>query len=172
VEIDLGAGLLTVRGGSGGLATTKFTYNVDGWKPTVDYKLEGTRGTLTVSQPRGPMVIATNTRNEWDVALSQAIPIDLRVNTGAGKSDLMLGGLSLTSVNIAGGAGELRADLSGDWSRSANVDISGGVGKISVLLPSAGGCGRRPRPVSAASPPPASPEPAPPGRMRNTADRR
>lgn len=136
VVVDLGAGELTMQGGSSGLATMTFIYNVDSRKPTVDYAVSGTRGTLKISQPQGPMVFGTTARYEWGVKLSDSIPIDLRVTTGAAKSELNLRGLSLTAVRIAGGAGELGVDLSGDWNASAKIEISGGVGKIGVLVPS------------------------------------
>jgi hypothetical protein len=139
VEVDLGTGELTLGGGSTGLATTTFTYNVERLKPTVDYTVKDSRGTLVIAQPKAPIAIGSGMHNQWDVKLSNTIPIDLKINTGAGKSDLNLRGLNLVSANVAGGAGELRADLSGSWKKSVQVTIAGGVGKISVLVPTSVG---------------------------------
>jgi hypothetical protein len=139
VEVDLGAGQLTLAGGSSGLATTKFTYNVESWKPTVDYTVSNSRGTLVIAQPNAPVAVGKSVRNDWDVRLSNSIPLDLKINTGAAKSTLTLGGMALVSATISGGAGELQADLSGDWKKSAEIDVNGGVGKISVQLPSSVG---------------------------------
>jgi hypothetical protein len=139
VEVDLGAGELTLGGGSTALATSTFRYNVDGWKPTVDYTVKGGRGTLVIAQPHTSIALGKSTVNEWNVTLSDAVPIDLKVNTGAGTSDLTLGGLDLSSVEVSGGAGELRADLSGGWSKSVHISINGGVGQVNVLLPTSVG---------------------------------
>lgn len=139
VEVNLGAGQLTLAGGSSALATTKFTYNVESWKPTVDYTVSNGRGTLVIAQPNVPVAVGKSVRNDWDVRLSNSIPLDLKINTGAGKSTLNLSGMTLVSAAISGGAGELQADLSGEWRRSVEIDVNGGVGKVTVQLPSSVG---------------------------------
>jgi len=74
-----------------------------------------------------------------DVQLNNAIPIDLKLNVGVGKAELNLSGLTLNTVDIAGGAGELRLDLSGVWTQSVESNIEGGVGKVMLRLPNAVG---------------------------------
>ena len=91
------------------------TYNVARLKPEVEY----TDGTLVVRQPDAEGLPAlrgiTDFRNEWDLRLNDEVPMDLRVEMGAGTSDLQLAGLSLTGLDISLGAGISTVDLSGDW---------------------------------------------------------
>jgi hypothetical protein len=135
VEINLGAGNLEVTGGTEKLLEADFNYNVAKLKPEVKY----TNGTLVVRQPdaRGLPVLQgiTDYRNEWGLRLNDAVPMDLRVDVGAGTSDLHLAGLSLTGLDIILGAGIYTVDLSGDWARDLDVTIDAGAADISVLLP-------------------------------------
>jgi hypothetical protein len=135
VEINLGAGNLEVTGGTEKLLEADFNYNVAKLKPEVKY----TNGTLVVRQPdaRGLPVLQgiTDYRNEWGLRLNDKVPMDLRVDVGAGTSDLHLAGLSLTGLDIILGAGIYTVDLSGDWARDLDVTIDAGAADISVLLP-------------------------------------
>jgi hypothetical protein len=135
VEINMGAGNLEVTGGADKLMEADFTYNVAELKPEVKY----TDGTLVVQQPESEglpdLRRITDFRNEWDLRLNGEVPMDLRVDVGAGGSDLQLAGLSLTRLDITLGAGGSTIDLSGDWARDLNVTIDAGAGDITVRLP-------------------------------------
>ena len=135
VQIELGAGDLQVTGGAEKLVEADFTYNVAELKPDVEY----TDGTLVVRQPESRGLPAlrdfTDFRNEWGLRLNDAVPMDLRVDVGAGAGDLRLSGLSLTGLHITLGAGTSMIDLSGDWMRDLNVTVNAGAGDITVRLP-------------------------------------
>lgn len=139
VELLLGAGELKLsalepRAGSN-LAEAAFTYNIVSWQPTVDYTVNQGVGNLVIAQPKTTVVLPQQIRYEWDVKLNQTIPLDLKLDMGAGKATLDLRGLTLNTVNIAAGAGELQMDLSGAWAQSAAITIEGGVGKVTLRLP-------------------------------------
>lgn len=143
VELLLGAGELQLsalepRAGSN-LAEATFTYNIVSWQPTVDYTVNQGVGNLVIAQPKTTAVLPQQIRYEWDVKLNPAIPLDLKLDMGAGKATLDLRGLTLNAVNIAAGAGELQMDLSGAWAQSAAITIEGGVGKVTLRLPKAVG---------------------------------
>jgi hypothetical protein len=55
----------------------------------------------------------TDYRYEWDLRLNDDVPMELHVDVGAGRADLKLGSLSLTRLDVAGGAGALTVDLTG-----------------------------------------------------------
>jgi hypothetical protein len=135
VEINLGAGDLTVAGGAQKLMEADFTYNVDRLKPELNY----TEGTLVLRQPENEGLPdlrgITDFRNEWDLHLNNEVPMDLRVEIGAGASELRLRGLSLTGLYITLGAGGSMIDLSGDWAHDLSVVIEAGAGDITVRLP-------------------------------------
>ena len=136
VKINVGAGDLEVTGGAEKLLEADFTYNVAELKPEVEY----TNGALVLSQPeskglRLDLRSIADFRNEWGLRLNDLVPMDLRVEMGAGTSDLQLAGLSLTGLDITLGAGGSVIDLSGDWARDLNVSMNAGAGDITVRLP-------------------------------------
>jgi hypothetical protein len=131
VNLDMGAGDLKVGSGTSKLAQAYFTYNVPVWKPVVDYG----NGNLTIRQPGGGHSHAGNVQYQWDVRLGREIPIDLRVNFGAGDAQLDLGSLDLRDVNVEMGVGRMIMDLRGDPTHDYTVHIQGGVGEAKVQLP-------------------------------------
>ena len=68
--------------------------------------------------------------------LNDEVPIDLRVQMGAGESDLDLDSLALTGLTFEMGAGRTTVDLTGDYKQDFDASIQGGVGQATVLLPS------------------------------------
>jgi len=135
VEINFGAGDLTLSGGAQELMEADFTYNVANLKPEVEYA----DGTLVVRQPESNGFPAlqriTEFRNEWGLRLYEDVPMDLSVDVGGGTSDLQLAGLSLTSLNVNQGAGQSTVDLTGDWARDLDVTIDAGAADLTVRLP-------------------------------------
>ena len=86
VEIKMGAGKLKVGGGvkaANGLLDADFTYNVPRWKPEVNYSPSGDQGRLTIEQPSGGSSHG-NTRYDWDLHLAEKVPMEMRVEMGAG----------------------------------------------------------------------------------------
>ncbi|HMD99837.1 MAG TPA: toast rack family protein [Terriglobia bacterium] len=137
VEIKMGAGKLKVGSGvkaANGLLDAEFTYNVRRWKPEVHYARNGDQGQLTIEQP-GDGGSHGNTRYDWDLRLANKVPTEMSVNIGAGKADLILGGLALTNLDVNLGAGETNVDLTGDWKNDFSGHIKGGVGKATIRLP-------------------------------------
>jgi hypothetical protein len=134
VEIDMGAGELNVTGGAAELLEANFTYNVAELKPEVDYS--GDKLTIRTPDVRtgiGSLFDAADYRYEWDLRLNDAVPMEMKVAVGAGKTSLKLGSLSLTRLDVAGGAGEVQVDLSGSTSLT-RLDIGGGAGALTLDL--------------------------------------
>jgi hypothetical protein len=135
VNINMGAGNLTVTGGAEKLLEADFNYNVAKLKPEVEY----TDGTLVVQQPEteGLPVLQgiTDFRNEWNLQLADQVPMKLKVNMGAGTSDLQMAGLSLTRLDVILGAGVSTVDLNGNWARDLDVTIDTGAADTTVRLP-------------------------------------
>lgn len=135
VEINFGAGDLAVTGGAETLLEADFTYNVAKLEPVVKY----TDGTLVLRQPdtRGlpDLRNITDFRNEWDLRLYDEVPMSLKVEVGAGNSELQLAGLSLTRLDVSLGAGQSTLDLSGDWARDLDITLDTGAADSTVILP-------------------------------------
>ncbi len=158
-EIEMRAGTLKIAGGADALMEADFVYNVDEWKPVVSYEVEAGRGDLSVRMPRGQWSnFGEGVKYEWDLRLNDDVPVDLYVELGAGESRLDLASLhlmrlkvmtgagethvdvggnpTLTKLNIYSGAGEVELDLVGHWDHDLDASIKGGVGEITVKLPS------------------------------------
>jgi hypothetical protein len=156
VELRMGAGKVTVRGGASDLMNATFSYNVSAWKPIVDYVVTNDQGRLLVREPSGTYSFSAKYRYDWDIRLNNSTPIDMEVKTGAGNanidlSDMMVRTLTvdagassasikgspraMTSMDVKTGVGSVNIDLTGDWMNSATVNVSGGVGSIKIIVP-------------------------------------
>jgi len=153
-NIRLGAGNLQIEGGATDLLEAEFVYNVAEWKPEIEYAAER----LTVKQPPSKKLpFDEDVRYEWDLRFNDDVPLDLRVNFGAGEAEIDLGSLAVQTLDMklgAGdveidtegnetlerleldmGAGDVRLDLRGAWTDDVDVTIQGGLGKTTVRLP-------------------------------------
>jgi hypothetical protein len=137
VQIKFSAGKLKVEGGANSLMDATFRYNVADWKPKVNYGVNGSQGELVVSSqseniklPVGREVI-----NEWTIQLKDAVPLDLEIQTGAGESNLNLSALDLSTLRVEVGAGATDLDLGGNWDHDVTAQVTGGVGELSLKLP-------------------------------------
>lgn len=135
VRIEMPAGRLTVMGGADVLAQATFRTNAVGWDPRVDYRLNGDEGVLVVNQIGDDIPLGGELINEWDLQLSNAVPINLAIDTGAGEAELDLRGLDLSALQIQFGAGKTKLDLSSALDHDLRVTIDGGVGELSVSVP-------------------------------------
>jgi hypothetical protein len=136
VSIAVGVGKLNVTGGAEGLLDARFEYNLPDWKPEVSYEVKEGFGRLTIEQP-ATVVGATwpsNVRYEWNLRLSDKVPMDLDVEMGVGKMDIDTRGINLRHLKVHAGVGEGRIDLSGTTT-DLTADVEAGIGKLKLLLP-------------------------------------
>ncbi len=134
VELNMGAGEMTLRGGAQKLLEGRFEYNVPSWKPKVTNSVVGSHAAVTIQEPDSVRP-GGNRRYAWDLELNNKVLLDLALNCGAGRARLDLGDLDLRSVDVHMGAGEVDLDLRGHPRRDYDVNISGGVGQATVRLP-------------------------------------
>jgi hypothetical protein len=135
-NITMGVGRLRIAGGAEQLLDAQFTYTIPKWRPIVQYDVSGTKGNLVVRQPTAERIVPdTNVRYEWDLRLNNDVPMDLKVDLGAGQSNIDLRGLNLGKLDLNTGAGHVIVDLTGDWQRDVTTTINAGVGNLTVRLP-------------------------------------
>jgi N-terminal domain of toast_rack, DUF2154 len=132
VDLRMGAGEMKVDGGAQKLLVADFTYSAA--KPDVRYNSTGVRGYLTVEQT-GHNKISGNNTYRWDLKFNNDVPIDFQVHFGAGQARLNLGSLSLRSVDVEMGVGQIDMDLRGQPKRDYDVHVRGGVGEATIYLP-------------------------------------
>jgi len=135
-DLRMGAGELNLSGGADALMEADFSYNVAEWEREVNYEVSGDTGELSVKQDIIAGVPVGEARNEWDIRLNDEVPTDLNVQMGAGESNLDLDSLTPTGLTLHMGSGKTTVDLTGDYARSLDANIQGGVGEATVLLPS------------------------------------
>jgi hypothetical protein len=134
-RFKMSAGELSIKGGARDLMEGYFEYNVDLWKPDVDYFVSGQKGRLTVKQARRTGIPLGDSKNKWDVNLSNDIPIELKLDFGAGEGHLDLREIDLRDLDIDMGVGELTIDLTGKLKEDLKVTIDGGIGSATIYLP-------------------------------------
>jgi hypothetical protein len=135
VHLTMGAGRLRVGSGTSKLMQAYFTYNRPAWKPEMRYG----SGDLTIIQPSTHNMRMGNHKYEWDLRFAQDVPLNFHVKFGAGEGELDLGSLTLTNVDVEMGVGSLKLDLRGVPKHDYRVNIEGGIGEATVLLPSSVG---------------------------------
>jgi hypothetical protein len=136
VGLRMGAGELRLRGAEqAALLEASFEFNRERLRPEIDYHVTGDKGVLVVRHGRHRGINFGPVRNRWDLRLDRAVPLDLDVDLGAGKSDLDLRGLKLERVEIDMGVGEMDVDLRGPHAAGFLVKIDGGVGSGKLALP-------------------------------------
>lgn len=134
VTLKMPAGKLDVHGGSTKLMDGDFTYTRPVTKPEVHYDASGFRGRLLVEEPGGSHH-GDFSKYHWDLRFNDEKPMDLEVNFGAGEGRLDLGSLTLRSLTVHMGVGQLRLDLRGKPKNDYRVSVHGGVGELTIYLP-------------------------------------
>lgn len=136
VDLSVNIGSLRVTGGAEGLADAEFRYNVAEWKPKVDYSERGDRARLAIGQPdHQERSIPDKAKSEWEIRLNSGVALSLVLDMGIGESVLVLGGTSLTDLDIDQGIGEMTLDLTGEWADALDVNIDGGIGSATIRVP-------------------------------------
>jgi hypothetical protein len=134
IDLRMGGGELRISGGAQDLMSADFDYNVSSWKPEVRYDATAGLANLSIEQPSSQTTFVSAT-NQWNVRLNDDIPADITVRLGGGEAHLNMGSLSLRSVQIEMGAGEVDLDLRGTPKQSYDVRVRGGAGEATVHLP-------------------------------------
>lgn len=111
--LSFGAGELALTPASiENLVEGRATYNVKEFKPeiiTSGSRVEIKTGDLEIN---GIPDFGGDYINKWDLNLAEEVPMDLKINAGAYKSDLELGGLTLENLQITDGAADVRLRFS------------------------------------------------------------
>jgi len=134
-DLNMPAGLLTLTGGASRLLDANFRYDDSDEKPVVDYSVSGDQGQLTVRQSRDEDIHFGNDGSEWDLRFGDTAPLDLKLEMGAGQSNIGLNGLNVEHLDVHMGAGELNLDLTNVKNPNLKANIEGGVGHASIRLP-------------------------------------
>lgn len=71
---------------------------------------------------------------DWNIGLSPDVPIDLSISGGVGAANFDLSELQITDLNVSSGVGEITLNLPSTGERF-EARVSSGVGKINLTIP-------------------------------------
>ncbi len=133
--LEMGAGELNLSGGSSHLLEADFDYRSSSGIPRVDYTVSGSTGDLRVSQDDSDSHIRTTSDNHWTLHFANDVPLEIKIEMGAGRGNLRLRDIQISRLNLDIGAGQVDIDLTGDRKSDLTADIEGGVGEANIRLP-------------------------------------
>ena len=132
--VQMPAGQLQIEGGAERLMEADFFQGPSWPAPSVDYSVEQGVGTLAINQQSAAQWMA-NSDNTWKLKVNDEVPLELKVDVGAGRSDLNLSKVDLARLELNVGAGQANVDLTGERGKDLQAEIHGGVGEAVVRLP-------------------------------------
>lgn len=139
IDIQMPEGELQLSNGASKLLDADIAYNRSLGTPDFSYQVTGSEGQLVIRQDNSSHVHFApdfgGRDNNWNLRLGNNIPMELKIEIGAGRGNLRLGNLPLTKLDLQMGAGSVTADLRGSWKNNLDVHIQGGVGSATILLP-------------------------------------
>jgi N-terminal domain of toast_rack, DUF2154 len=135
-SLEAGTGEVIVGGGSGHLVDADFEYGNTYDAPRVDYSVANGVGQLTISQDNGGSHTHFGSHdNKWNLHFTKDVPLELRIEMGAGRGDLRLRDLQVNRLDVSMGAGQVDLDLTGDRKNDLTANLEGGVGQATIRLP-------------------------------------
>jgi hypothetical protein len=134
VSVQSGAGEVNVSGGAPRLLDADFNYGYSFSSPQIDYKVESGVGQLTITQDSTGAHFGTS-HNGWNLRFSNDMPLEIKVEMGAGEGRFHLRDLQVSNLRLEMGAGHVDVDLTGDRKADLSADIQGGVGQATIHLP-------------------------------------
>jgi hypothetical protein len=134
-SVEAAAGQLNISGGSNRLLDADFAFSDSYAIPQVNYHIDSGVGQLTISQDDHDTPFGIS-HNDWNLHFSNDVPLELKVDMGAGHGNFRLRDLLLTRLTVNMGAGQVDVDLTGDRDKDLDADIEGGVGQATIRLPS------------------------------------
>jgi hypothetical protein len=132
--LKLGAGQITIRGGATHLFEADFQFGPSYKKPRIEYTVSGGAGDLALTQDEKTPAFA-HSENEWSLRFADDVPLELKIDLGAGKEDLQFRNMNLRKLDLNVGAGQVNIDLTGERKQDLDVVIEGGVGEANIRLP-------------------------------------
>jgi N-terminal domain of toast_rack, DUF2154 len=134
VSLEASAGEFNIGSGSSHLLDADFNYSDSYETPRVDYNVADGVGHLSISQDdQGAHFGASH--NQWNLRFSNDVPLELKVEMGAGRGHLSLRDLPVTRLDMTMGAGQADLDLTGDRKKDLIANLEGGVGQVTIRLP-------------------------------------
>jgi N-terminal domain of toast_rack, DUF2154 len=134
VSLAASSGEFNIGGGSSHLLDADFNYSSSYETPRVEYNVADGVGHLTISQDDGSTHFGAK-HNQWNLRFNNEVPLELKVEMGAGRGQLRLRDMAVTRLEMSMGAGQADLDLTGDRKSDLLANLEGGVGQVTIRLP-------------------------------------
>ena len=125
--------VVTIRDGASSLLNAKLRYN-EMLKPDVTYAVDGSAGTLDISQPASENLKSRDLDNVWDLQFGADAPIDLKTNVTSGDTKIDLSTLRLSSLKSGASSGNVAASIGGNQEALTSIDLSTTSGSVGLDL--------------------------------------
>jgi len=158
-ELSFTAGELNINSSTNQLSEGTYRFNIDKWKPEITYTEENLTGYLKIKSANERDNYNYDDKDNciWDLSMNKKVKNDLTIKMIAGKGNIdlqdcdlkrfhfsMVAGeviislknTSVPNMEFKAGAGSAVIDLSGKWNNDLNANIKGGVGELTLKLPS------------------------------------
>src|SRR5882762_502182 len=106
VSMETGSGELNISSGSSHLLDADFNYSDSYETPHVDYNVADGVGHLSISQDN-PGTRFGRSHNQWNVRLGKDVPMELKIEMGAGRGELRLRDMTVTGMEMTLGDGHV-----------------------------------------------------------------
>lgn len=133
-KLEMGAGQLTINSGATHFMDADFNFTDTYDEPRVESSVTNGVGQVTITQDSRSVHMGRS-QNDWNLHFNKDVPLELRIDMGAGQGNLHLRDVPITRLDLNIGAGQVDVDLTGDRKADLSVDIEGGVGQASIRLP-------------------------------------
>lgn len=134
VELEMIGGEMRISGGSDDLLDAEFSYNVEEWKPEIEYDVRDGQGGLSVRQP-DVLRSGSGARNEWDIHLNEKLLMSLKAGLENGNSALSLNSSSLEKLELSVRNGNIEAELTGNQPLLEELELANSNGNVILGLP-------------------------------------
>jgi hypothetical protein len=139
VRITMGAGEVTLRGGSPSAALVEATVfsKAPEWQPDITQSINGSVKSVIITDKghHGKTWFAVDSPNSWEILVNDQIPVDLTADVGAGDNHLDLGTLNLASLVVNNGVGDTEIDFGRNRLGPYHAEIHNGVGDLTIRIP-------------------------------------
>jgi len=134
MSIKMPAGELRMSGGAQQALEADFSYGGSWTSPAIDYSVSDGVGEMDITQGSGNNLVVSSD-NTWNLKVNDSIPLDLKVDVGAGRGEFRFAKVDLTRLELNIGAGQANVNLSGERAKDLEAEIQGGVGEATIRLP-------------------------------------
>jgi hypothetical protein len=111
-RFELSSGEFELAGGAEDLMVADFRYNVDRWRPDVEYQVSNGTGRLNVIQPRVGTVVGGSV-SRWDIQMMDGVPLELEVRSSSGNVDVSLDDLEALKLDVDVSSGDVFVEAPG-----------------------------------------------------------